>query len=294
MVELKLDFNKLFVELDISANSSEYVNTLTGSFLSKFSGDGIEFDSFREYTPNDDSRKIDWVASAKAEKLFVRDFIEEKNANFFILFDSSFNGFFGSEDKLKCEFGAEIAALLAFSMTDANERVGFAIFNNGIEKFINPNIGNAHFQIIINALKNSDLYGDYRDYNSTFKNLLSRIKEKTILFIISDFLNFTEDNVNFLKLLGSKFEVHGIMVRDIREAKLSTESGLICIEDIRTYKQLILNPSNIREEYEEEMLKDELYVSNIFLKNNMNFKKLYSNENPVRGLINYFLDKKWN
>lgn len=188
MVKLKLDFSHFLKRLEISSKNPYYTSLLTGNYLSSFKGSGIEFEDFRPYGPADDASKIDWLASSKSNELLVRNFVEERNVNFFVLLDTSSSMFFTSTDKLKCEYAAEMAAALIFSIIEASDNVGFAMFGKGIIKYLAPSSGKKHYFEILAMLQDEKNYGEPKKYDKSFQELLTYIKEKSILFIISDFI----------------------------------------------------------------------------------------------------------
>jgi uncharacterized protein (DUF58 family) len=288
MVELNLNFDKLVTELEISSKSPDFTSSLTGNFLSSFKGDGFEFEGFRKYAPGDDSKKIDWLASSKTDELLVREFTAEKNLEFFILMDSSYGMFFTSSDKLKCECAAEIVANLSFSMVEANNKVGIGLFNNQIHSFLNADTGKVHFQKIISKLKDNDLYGGEKDYKKVFSELVGYIKDKVIVIIISDFLNFNDEDKNYLKLLSTNFQVIGIMLRDKIEKRIPKNAGVICLEDINSLEQVIVNTQEIADEYNITMKSNEMEIQNFFLENDFEFFKIYTHEDIVTKLIEFF------
>ena len=139
-------------------------------------------------------------------------------------------------------------------------KIGVGIFSDGITEFIRPETGKVHFQKILSKLKDEANYGGEKDYSKTFRELIDKTQEKLILLIISDFLNFTEKDQGYLKLLIKNFQVTGIMLRDPIEAKLPKEAGMICVEDINTTRQLIVNADEVADDYNEMMAEDELKV----------------------------------
>lgn len=287
MVELNLDFSKLIGELEISSKSPDYTSNITGNFISNFKGQGMEFENFREYTAEDDAKKIDWLASTKADKLLIREFTEERGLAFFILFDVSYGMLFTSTEKLKCELGAEVCANLAFSMVEANDKVGIGFFTNEIKDFLFPKTGKVHFHKIIDKLKNNELYGGEKNYAEVFQQLSNMIKEKLVLIIVSDFLDFNDEDKEYLKLIGSKYDVIGYMVRDYRELELEGKAGLVCVEDINTAEQVIVNIDEIKDEYKEMMEEDEINVKNFFLQNNFDFFKMYTKDDLNTSLMKF-------
>lgn len=287
MVELDLDFSKLVGELEISSKSPDYTTNVTGNFMSNFKGQGMEFENFREYTPEDDAKKIDWLASTKADKLLIREFTEERGVAFFILVDVSYGMFFSSADKLKCEVAAEVCANLSFSMVEANDKVGIGLFGDDLKDFLLPMSGKVHFHKILEKLKNDKLYGGEKNYARVFERISNMIKEKVVLIVISDFLEFGDSDKEYLKLIGSRFDVIGYMVRDYRELELERGTGLISVEDVNSMEQLVVNVDEVCEEYREIMEGDEIDVKNFFLQNGFSFFKMYTKDEMATTLMRF-------
>jgi len=133
--ELKLDLSEGIKRLKIL--TTQIVNTkFVGGYKSVFKGRGLEFKDYRPYTPDDDASTIDWKASVRANKLFVRDFEEERNLNVFFLVDVSSSMVYGSIDKLKIEYVGELTAALSFVVLNAGDSVGFALFSDRIVSFL--------------------------------------------------------------------------------------------------------------------------------------------------------------
>lgn len=294
MVKLELDFSRLISEIEISSKSPDYTSEITGNFISNFKGQGLEFENFRDYTPEDDSKKIDWLASTKADKLLIREFVEERGITFFILVDVSYGMFFTSAEKLKCEVAAEVCANLAFSIVEANDKVGIGLFDKKIKDYLLPATGKPHFHKILEKLKNNEIYGGEKSYLNSFQQINNIIKDKIILIIISDFLDFKEEDMESLKLFGKKFDIIGYMIRDYKELELESKTGLICVEDINTMEQIIVNINDIKEEYYNLMLQDELNVKKFFLSNDFGFFKMYTRDDLYSSVIKFMnMRGKW-
>ena len=124
--ELNLELSESIKRLKIFTN--QIVNTsFVGGYKSVFKGHGMEFEDYREYTPNDDASTIDWKASVRSKQLLVREFVEERNLNVFFLIDASSSMVYGSTDKLKMEYAAEIVATLSYTILQAGDSISFAL-----------------------------------------------------------------------------------------------------------------------------------------------------------------------
>src|SRR3989338_7011118 len=135
--ELKLDLSEGIKRLKILTN--RIINTrFIGGYKSVFKGKGLEFEDYRPYTTHDDASTIDWKASVKSNQLLVREFVEERNLNTFFLIDVSSSMVYGSIDKLKVEYAAEVAAALSYVILNSGDSMGFALFNDKIVKNVLP------------------------------------------------------------------------------------------------------------------------------------------------------------
>jgi uncharacterized protein (DUF58 family) len=278
MVNLDLNFTHFIKDMKYNINKREFAVGPRGNYLSHYKGESTDFYGFRQYNPDDDAAAIDWKASARSKKLMVREFVQEKGLHFMVMLDTSSSMFFASENKMKCEYAAEIAAAISFSVTYTGNSIGLCMFNNGVRKMIESKKGMPHYQHVLSALRNERYYGGERDYHTSLSYLLRAIKKHTIIYIISDFFGFTKENEDLIRSLTGKFEVIGIMVRDIAEYNLP-RIGNICIEDPQSGNNMIINTSEISEEYAYEVKKQEDEIHSIFLRNNLFFYKAYANEN---------------
>ena len=276
------------LNLDISMKSPVKARAL-GRYSSIFKGKGLEFDGFRVYSENDDdSELIDWKASVRANELLVREFVEERNVNVFFLIDVGSTMQFGSIGKLKGEYVAEVALSLAYSILKTGDAIGFCLHADSDKcrySFLN---GPKQFYIFSESITNPKFYGGGFNFNKASEFLLGFAKKGDIVFLISDFINLKGDWKNSLSMLSGKFEVIGIMVRDVRDSKMPVGSGVVTIEDPITGRQITMRSSNVKKKYEEYAKKQENIVENAFLKSKQGFIKIYTNESFVEPITNFF------
>jgi uncharacterized protein (DUF58 family) len=147
-MEIKRELN-----LDIAGGISEF-ERLAKEFTLRiplykiiFRGKGLEFDSYRDFAPDDDASEIDWKASMRSNKLLVKQYIEERDLKIMIIVDVSDNMIFGSTEKLKCEYAAELSAALAHLIISSNDKMGFALFDEGIKNMVFPEKGTKQFEV---------------------------------------------------------------------------------------------------------------------------------------------------
>ena len=232
-----------------------------------FGGRGFEFDSFRNYSAdNDDSSLIDWKATKRAHKTLVRQYVEERDLRIFFIIDVGDNMVFGSGEKLKNEVTAEVVASLSHLVLSSGDSVGFALFSESLVKMVPPSGGMAQFNIISRALENPNNYGGKSNLKKNLKFILPTLKNISAVFIISDFINLDDETLKILKTFSSVYETVGIMVRDKVDSSLPDIKNEIVIEDIYTGQQKIINPAIIRREYESYAVEQKSKVFNTFKK----------------------------
>jgi uncharacterized protein (DUF58 family) len=246
--ELNLDIADAITEFE------EYMKSIQlEKFMYKliFRGKGLEFEGFRKYTQDDDSSNIDWKASVKANQLLVKQYIEERDLKIMFLIDVSDGMLFGSTEKLKCEYSAELTAALAHFMLGYGDNIGYVFFSDKIGPQDMPKKGRKHFDTLIGELSNVENYGGAPDLKNKLKFFLEFLTPTIdTVFIISDFINIDESSKSHLSFLGSKFETMAIMIKDPLDKKMPKVKGEIVIEDPNSQKQLIIDPSIVRKTYE--------------------------------------------
>ena len=202
-----------------------------GEYHSVFKGRGMTFSEVREYQPGDDIRLIDWNVTARTGSPFIKIFEEERELTVYLLVDISASGEFGSGQQLKREIGAEIAAVLGFSAIKNNDKVGLILFSDKIEKYVVPKKGKSHVLRVVREL----LYTEPEKTGTSLKNaldyLLKAAKRKSVVFIISDFLD--QDYWSSLKVVNRKHDVIGILLYDPAETDMP-DIGLAKVEDPET------------------------------------------------------------
>ena len=202
-----------------------------GEYHSVFKGRGMTFSEVREYQPGDDIRLIDWNVTARTGSPFIKIFEEERELTVYLIVDISASGEFGSNQQLKREFGAEIAAVLGFSAIKNNDKVGLILFSEDVEKFVVPKKGKSHILRVVREL----LYTDSKKSGTSIKKaldyLLKVAKRKSVIFLISDFLD--DGYWSSLKVVNRKHDLIGIQLYDPAEISLP-DLGLSKIEDPET------------------------------------------------------------
>jgi len=212
----------------------------SGAYRSRFRGGGIEFSEVREYTAGDDARRIDWNVSARYNDLFVKEFVEEKELNVYVIIDLSASNDFGYI-KSKKELGFEVAASLMFSAIKNNDRVGMGLFTETLEKFIPAKKGKKHMIEILQNLLDYSPKSSKTDIFKSLSQLQSNLKRRSVVFIVSDFIS--DSFVKPLKYLKFKHQIVLVNISDIRESQIP-EIGHVYLEDAESGEQILVNTSD--------------------------------------------------
>jgi len=212
----------------------------SGAYRSRFRGGGIEFSEVREYAAGDDARRIDWNVSARYNDLFVKEFVEEKELNIYVIIDISSSNDFGFI-KSKKELGTEVAASLMFSALKNNDRVGMGLFTNSLEKFIPAKKGKKHMMEILKELLDHKTKSNKTDIFKSLLELQKYLKRRSVIFIISDFISDSfEKPLKYLKL---KHQVILVNISDIHETEIPN-IGNVYLEDAESGEQILVNTSD--------------------------------------------------
>ena len=223
----------------------------SGAYNSKYRGGGIEFSEVREYIPGDDVKRIDWNVSARHNSLYVKEFVEENELNIYLILDLSASTNFGFT-KSKLDLGFEVAVSLMFLALKNNDRLGLGIFTDQLEKFIPSKKGKRQLLKIIKELIEYKPKSKETDILKSLSTLKNKLKRKSIIYIISDFLS--DDYQKPLKFLKLHHEVILINISDIKEKEIP-EIGYAYIEDVETGEQILVNTSSksFQKQYREIM-----------------------------------------
>ena len=212
----------------------------SGAYRSRFRGGGIEFSEVREYSAGDDARRIDWNVSARYNDLFVKEFVEEKELNVYVIIDMSASNDFGFI-KSKKESGIEVAASLMFSAIKNNDRVGMGLFTNSLEKFVPARKGKKHMMQILQELLDYNPKNTNTDILRSLSELQNNLKRRSVIFIISDFIS--ESFLKSLKILKFKHQIVLVNISDVHETEIPN-IGHAYLEDAESGEQILVNTSD--------------------------------------------------
>lgn len=263
-------------------------NIFAGEYHTAFKGRGMAFSEVREYEYGDDIRDIDWNVTARYNKPFIKIFEEERELTVMLLIDVSESLNFGTVNSFKRDIVTEIAATLAFSAIQNNDKIGVVFFSDRIEKFIPPKKGRRHILYIIRELLDFTPEGESTDLAMALQFLTNAIKKRCTTFLISDFLN-TWDYENALTIANRKHDVVSMQVYDPLELEFPSV-GLMKVVDAETKEETWIDTSSprTRERYSRWYEKQEHYKSRAFTRSRVDNISIRTDEDYVKALLALF------
>ena len=259
----------------------------SGEYHTSFKGRGMTFSEVRQYQYGDDVRAIDWNVTARYNEPFVKVFEEERELTMMLMVDISGSESFGTKNQLKRDMVTEIAARLAFSATQNNDKIGLLLFSDQIELFIPPKKGKSHVLRIIRELIEFESKSKKTDLSQALKYLSSVLKKKAIVFLISDFM--VKDYEHTLKIASKRHDVTGIRVFDQREESIPN-IGIVNMLDAETGETLLVDTASkkVRMDYEKYYRENVNYFKDIFSKCGAGTISSRVDESYVTKLLGYF------
>ena len=263
-----------------------------GKYHTAFRGRGMSFSEVREYRAGDDVRDIDWNVTARSSKPHIKIYEEERELTMMLLVDVSDSRSFGTTDRLKKNVITEIAAVLAFSAAQNNDKVGCIFFSDKVEKFILPKKGKSHILTIIRELIQFRPESKRTAISEAIRYLTNVNKKRCTTFILSDFMNSPRDAAaleDSLKIAGSKHDLVGIRVWDRREAELP-DVGIVELEDAETGRKVWVDTSSrrVREHYAESWAERDAAITELLRRNRIDTAMIPTDGDYVVELIKLF------
>ena len=262
----------------------------SGEYHSSFKGRGMTFSEVRQYQYGDDVRAIDWNVTARYNEPYVKVFEEERELTMMLLVDVSGSEFFGTTQQFKRDTITEIAATLAFSAIQNNDKVGLLLFSNDVELFIPPKKGKSHVLRIIRELIEFHPKSTKTNISEALKFLFGVLKKKAIVFMLSDFMDDNYEQT--LKIAGKKHDITGIRVYDRHDVSIPN-LGMVSMLDAETGKTMLVNTAskNVRKGYQEHYLKTVDYFEKSFSHSGSGVISSRIDESYVKKLLGYFKNK---
>ena len=263
-----------------------------GHYHSAFKGRGMAFSEVREYRVGDDVRDIDWNVTARSRSPHIKVYEEERELTMMLLVDVSGSRMFGTADKLKKNVITEIAAVLAFSATENNDKVGCILFSDRIEKFIPPKKGRSHILMIIRELIEFVPQHGGTALSEPFRYLTNVLKKRCTAFVLSDFMEPEEDRKRFedaLKIASGKHDIVGIRVYDRRDAELP-DVGIMEVQDAETGRKMWIDTSlaALRDHYRGEWERLSRETASVLNRSRVDNVSVATDEDYVKALIKLF------
>lgn len=262
-------------------------STFAGQYHSVFKGRGMNFEEVREYNPGDDIRSIDWNVTARMNTPYVKKYTEERELTVMLVVDVSASGTFGSVELSKRELAAEVAAILAFSAINNNDKVGLLLFTDEIELFIPPKKGRMHTLRLIREMLYFEPKGRGTNLAAALEYTNKLLNRRAVVFVISDFL--ADDFSKPLTVAGRRHDVVAMPITDPGEEQLPNV-GRITFEDAETGEQIEIDTSSkaLRNQFAAEQVRREKALEKLFRTRGLDVVSLATNEDYLIALRSFF------
>ncbi len=271
-------------------------NIFAGEYHSQFKGRGMAFSEVREYQPGDDVRSIDWNVTARMNRPYIKVYEEERELTVMLLVDVSGSRNFGTQSQMKRDTMAEVAATLAFSTIENNDKVGVIFFSDRVEKFIPPKKGKSHVLHIIRELLSFEPEHHGTDINAALQYLTNAQKRRCTAFLISDFIGAYPQPLpkgkgvtDPLTIASRKHDLSAIQIYDRRDAEMPNV-GLLKVKDPETDARVWADTSlaSVRNAYAEAWRKQQEALETLYTKTGMNHVSMRTDEDYVKKLMMLF------
>ena len=279
------------IEIKTRGLSSEI---FAGKYHSAFKGRGMSFSEVREYRVGDDVRDIDWNVTARSRNPHIKIYEEERELTMMLLVDVSGSRMFGTTDKLKKNVATEIAAVLAFSAAENNDKIGCLFFSDKVEKFIPPKKGRNHILHIIRELIEFRPENKRTDIGQALRFFTNAMKKHTTVFLLSDFMDIDKEGhkarfEDALKIITNKHDIVGIRVYDPRESTLP-DVGALELVDAETRERIWVDTSSqrVREHYARHWQESQFIIDNVLMRYKVDNVAVATDEDYVKALIKLF------
>ena len=271
-------------------------NIFAGEYHSQFKGRGMAFSEVREYQPGDDVRSIDWNVTARMNRPYIKVYEEERELTVMLLVDVSGSRNFGTQSQMKRDTMAEVAATLAFSTIENNDKVGVIFFSDQVEKFIPPKKGKSHVLHIIRELLSFEPEHQGTDINAALEFLTNAQKRRCTAFLISDFIGAYPQPLpkgkgvtDPVTIASRKHDLSAIQIYDRRDAEMPNV-GLLKVKDPETGARVWADTGlkSVREAYAEAWRKQQEALETLYTKTGMNHVSMRTDEDYVKKLMMLF------
>jgi uncharacterized protein (DUF58 family) len=258
-----------------------------GQYHSVFKGQGMEFQEVREYQAGDDIRAIDWNVTARMGHPFIKKYVEERELTVMLIVDISGSNQFGSNSQIKRDLAAEVAAVLAFSAIQNNDRVGLILFSDEVEHFLPPGKGNRHVLRVIRDV----LYFKAKKPGTSIRSALHFLNNvatrKTVTFLISDFID--HDYETALAVSAKRHDLISVLIRDPRETTL-VPAGVVEWEDAESGRRVLIDTSDAatRKAFDAQVARRQTLLRDLLRKRGVDVIELTTGQSYTQELVRFF------
>ena len=282
---LEIDYEKALSQFEKAIKRFQIKQII---YKSAFRGKGLEFDGYRNFEKDDDYSMIDWKASLRGNRLMSKQYIEERDLSIYFIVDVSDSMIFGSQNKLKAEYSAEIVAALSHLIINSSDNAGLIMFSGKASKIILPSRSKNQFFIMTKYLSEGNLYGGAFDFSKAIEFVLKTAKPRSVVIFLSDFLHVKKDIEKDLRLLSTKFETMALMIRDPMDEELPKGNYKLYIQDPYSQNQMLIDPELAASRYSQISLKQKVFVKNLFKKSGIDLLDMKTDESfivPLSGFL---------
>ena len=263
-------------------------NIFAGEYHSAFKGRGMTFSEVREYQYGDDIRDIDWNVTARHNRPYVKVYEEERELTVMLMVDVSGSKDFGAVGRRKRDVTTEIAATIAFSAIQNNDKVGVIFFSDKIEKFIPPKKGKKHILLVIRELLDFTPESKGTNIDYALEYMTSAIKKRCTTFLVSDFID-SHDYTKSMSIANNKHDLIAIQVYDKREAQM-VDVGLVKVLDSETGREKWIDTSSksTRNAYNKWWYERQQHMSATAQRSKVDLASVATDEDYVQVLLGLF------
>lgn len=257
---------------------------VAGDYHSVFKGLGMEFAEVRPYQPGDDIRTLDWNVTARMGSPFVKKYVEERDLTIFLVIDVSGSLSFGSRAILKRELAAEIAALLSFAALRNQDRVGAALVSDRLELFLSPQRRRTHVLRLVREVLDRPSRGG-TDLESGLEAVLATLKRRSVLFVISDFVD--TPCTKALKSAAARHDLIVLEIVDPRDVEIPNV-GPVVLRDAETGEVGVVDGKRLARKHTERRQRERGELSRLTRRLGVDHLELRTDRPYLQTLVAFF------
>ena len=282
-----MDMKELMYEVDKKVKRLSDVFSFLLTYQMLFRGTGLEFAQLKEYVPGeDDATRIDWKASMRTGKTYIKQYEEERDLDIIVLLDVSDSMDFGTQNRIKREFAGIIAGAIISAGIEIGDNVGFCMYSDKIHTFLEPINDEMQYYRSLELIVNKKNYGGKANLDKALRFILNSVKHNTILFILSDFIALGKEWEDSIKMVSGKLnDIMGIMIRDERDEFLPKGTGNFRFRDPYSEETIVVNLDKAKKKYEKMAEEQYMHVKQVFRRSNAGFVKIFTHQAFVKSLI---------